>query len=118
MKHFLLIECALLLFSLLLFASCGQQYRAQSVAKDFMAQQLNKADADYLDFSDVDSTHSISDSLVDVLRRRGPKGISYLDRKGRILLYIRAKYLDGQDTCSTTFYLDSEATGVVAFKDN
>lgn len=86
---------------MLLFASCGQQYRAQSVAKDFMAQQLNKADADYLDFSDVDSTHSISDSLVDVLRRRGPKGISYLDRKGRILLYIRAKYLDGQDTCST-----------------
>ena len=76
------------------------------------------ADADYLDFSDVDSTHSISDSLVDVLRRRGPKGISYLDHKGRILLYIRAKYLDGQDTCSTTFYLDSEATGVVAFKDN
>ena len=103
---------------LLLFASCGQRQQAKSVVKDFMAEQLHRADVNYLDFSDLDSTHIFSDSLIQVLRQRAPEGIEYQEWKGRNLLYIRVSYLNGTDTCSTTFYLDPDATGIVAFKEN
>ncbi len=103
---------------LLLFVSCGRQQQAKSVLKDFMSAQLHRGDVSYLTFSDVDSTHAFTDSLIGVLRQRGDKGVQYQERKGRTLLHIRAKYLQGQDTCSTTFYLDAEASGVVAYKDN
>ncbi len=104
--------------TLLLFASCGRQQQAKSVLKDFMSEQLHRDDVSYLNFSDVDSTHAFTDSLIAILRQRGGKGVQYQERKGRTLLHIRAKYLQGQDTCSTTFYLDDEATGVIAYKDN
>lgn len=83
-----------------------------------MKEQLHKDDVSYLDFSDVDSTSVISDSLVAVMRGRGPKGIHYQERSSKSLLHIRAKYLFGADTCSTTFYLNPETSGIVAYKDN
>ena len=101
----------------LLLAACGQQQRAKSVVKDFVAQQLQQ-DVSYLDFSDVDSTRAISDSLIDVLRQRAGQNVQYQSRTGHTLLYIRAKYLLDKDTLSTTFYLDPQLTGVVAFKQN
>jgi len=103
---------------LLLFAACGRQQQAKSVVKAFMAEQLHREDVSYIDFSSVDSTHTFNDSLIGALRQHGPKDVSYQPWQGRTLLHIRAKYRVEQDTCSTTFYLDPEATGVVAFKDN
>ena len=103
--------------AVLLFASCGQQHEAKSVVKVFMSEQLHK-DVSYLDFTDVDSTHFFTDSLVQALRQRAPQGIQYQQWNDRILLHIRAQYLEGNDTCSATFYLDRNATGVVAFKMN
>ena len=103
--------------ALLLFVACGRQQQAKSVVKDFMAQQLQK-DVSYLDFSDVDSTRAISDSLINVMRQKGPQGVSYHDKNNKTLLHIRAKYVIGDDTCSATFYLDPQAEGVVAFKEN
>ncbi len=103
---------------LLLFVSCGRQQQAKSVVKDFVSDQLHRTDVSYINFSDIDSTHAIQDSLIEVLRERGAKGIQYQNRGGRTLLHIRANYLQGQDTCSSTFYLDAEAAGVVAYKDN
>jgi len=114
MKHLTYIIIGI---ALLLFASCGQQQQAKSVVKDFVAEQLNR-DVSYLDFSSVDSTHALSDSLITALRQRGPKGVKYQEYSSRTLLHIRAKYLQGGDTCSMTFYLDNEAVGVVAFKEN
>jgi len=104
--------------ALLLFVSCGQQQQAKSVVKDFMEEQLHRTDVSYLDFSSVDSTHTFTDSMIASLRQRASKDIHYQERKGRSLLHIRAKYIQGKDTCSTTFYLDSQADGVVAFKEN
>ena len=101
----------------LLLAACGQQQRAKSVVKDFVAQQL-KQDVSYLDFSDVDSTRAISDSLIDVLQQQAGKEVTFQKRTTLTLLYIRAKYLLNDDTCSTTFYLDSSTMGVVACKQN
>jgi len=100
-----------------LFASCGQRQQAKSVIKDFMEQSLQK-DVKYLDFSDLDSTKAISDSIIMVMRQRGPKGIQYKEHQEETLLYLRTSYLDGEDTCSATFYLDREATAIVAFKQN
>jgi hypothetical protein len=100
-----------------LFASCGQRQQAKSVIKDFMEQSLQK-DVKYLDFSDLDSTKAISDSVIMVMRQRGPKGIQYKEHQDETLLYLRTSYLDGEDTCSATFYLDREATAIVAFKQN
>ena len=101
----------------LLLAACGQQQRAKSVVKDFVAQQLKK-DVSYLEFSDVDSTRAISDSLIEGMRHRGPQDIHYLDRQTATLLHIRAKYVFDKDTMSATFYLNPDAESVVAFKEN
>ena len=114
MKHSLYIIIGV---TLLLFVSCGQQQRAKSIAKDFMESTLKK-DVSYIDFSNVDSTRVISDSLIQVRRSHGIPGIGYQERKGPSLLHIRAKYVLDGDTCSTTFYIDPELTGVVAYKDN
>ena len=114
MKHTIYIIIGV---AMLLFASCGRQQQAKSVVKEFMEKQLHK-DVSYIDFSSVDSTHALSDSMILVLQQRGPKGLQYRERKGATLLHIRAKYQQESDTCSITFYLDSEAQGVVAFKEN
>ena len=103
--------------ALLLFASCGRQQQAKSIVKDFMEQHLHK-DVSYLDFSDVDSTQTISDSLIQVLQQRAGKNIMYQQRMGQTMFYIRAKYLLDKDTLSTTFYIDRDMQGVVAFKEN
>ena len=114
MKHSVYIIIGV---ALLLFASCGQQQKAKSVVKDFM-DTYPRGEVSYLEFSDVDSTNAISDSLIDVMRHRGPQGIHYLDRQNNTLLHIRAKYVFGKDTMSATFYLNPDAEGVVAFKEN
>lgn len=101
----------------LLLAACGQQHRAKSVVKDFM-ETYQKGDVSYLDFSDVDSTKVLSDSLVNALQQQAGKGVTFQKRTSTTLLLIRAKYLLDDDTCSTTFYLDPSTMGVVAFKQN
>ena len=102
---------------LLLLAACGQRQRAKSVVKDFM-ETYQKGDVSYLDFSAVDSTRALSDSLIDVLQQRAGKDVAFQKRTSKSLLLIRAKYLLDDDTCSTTFYLDPQTMGVVACKDN
>ena len=102
---------------LLLFASCGRQQQAKSSVKDFVETQLH-LDASYIDFSSVDSTRAITDSLIQVLRGRAGQGIRYQDPSGKTLLHIRAQYLVDDDTLSATFYLDPATLGVVAYKEN
>ena len=109
--------------ALLLFASCGQQQQVKSVVKDFMEQHLADAsDLSYLDFSDVDSTRVVSDSLLQAMRRgvsdRYQSPLPFTDRRSPKLFHIRVNYTLGQDTCSATFYLDSELSSVVALKEN
>ena len=102
---------------MLLLNACGQQQRAKSVVKDFM-ETYQQGDVDYLEFSDVDSTKMLSDSLINVLQQQAGKKVSFQKRNSTTLLLIRAKYLLDDDTCSTTFYLDPSTMGVVACKQN
>ena len=101
----------------LLLTACGQQQRAKSVVKDFM-ETYQKGDVSYLEFSDLDSTKVLSDSLVNALQQQAGKGVTFQKRTSTTLLLIRAKYLLDDDTCSTTFYLDPSTMGVVACKQN
>ena len=101
----------------LLLTACGQQQRAKSVVKDFM-ETYQQGDVDYLEFSDVDSTKMLSDSLIQALQQQAGKKVSFQKRNSTTLLLIRAKYLLDDDTCSTTFYLDPSTMGVVACKQN
>jgi len=102
---------------MLLLTACGQQQRAKSVVKDFM-ETYQKGDVDYLEFSDVDSTRVLSDSLINALQQQAGKDVTFQKRTSTTLLLIRAKYLLDDDTCSTTFYLDPSTMGVVACKQN
>ena len=102
---------------MLLLTACGQQQRAKSVVKDFM-ETYQQGDVDYLEFSDVDSTKMLSDSLINALQQQAGKKVSFQKRNSTTLLLIRAKYLLDDDTCSTTFYLDPSTMGVVACKQN
>jgi len=102
---------------LLLLTACGQQQRAKSVVKDFM-ETYQQGDVDYLEFSDVDSTKMLSDSLINALQQQAGKKVTFQKRNSTTLLLIRAKYLLDDDTCSTTFYLDPSTMGVVACKQN
>ena len=102
---------------LLLLTACGQQQRAKSVVKDFM-ETYQQGDVDYLEFSDVDSTKVLSDSLINALQQQAGKKVTFQKRNSTTLLLIRAKYLLDDDTCSTTFYLDPSTMGVVACKQN
>jgi len=102
---------------LLLLTACGQQQRAKSVVKDFM-ETYQKGDVDYLEFSDLDSTKVLTDSLINVLQQQAGKDVTFQKRTSSTLLLIRAKYLLDDDTCSTTFYLDPSTMGVVACKQN
>ena len=102
---------------MLLLTACGQQQRAKSVVKDFM-ETYQQGDVDYLEFSDVDSTKMLSDSLINALQQQAGKKVTFQKRNSTTLLLIRAKYLLDDDTCSTTFYLDPSTMGVVACKQN
>lgn len=119
MKHIYII----IGIALLLFVSCGRQQTAKSIVKDFMEAHVEDySKVSYLEFYDIDSTRNISDSLIQVLHGRTPahfsKNISYQKRGGKTLWLIRTRYLMDEDTCSATFYLDKDMTGVVAFKEN
>jgi hypothetical protein len=109
----LILGCSLLL----LFVSCGQQQQAKSALKDFMDEELHR-DVSYVDFSSVDSTRVISDSLVGALRLRGGRQLRYAPRQEKTLMHIRASYVLQGDTLSTTFYMNKDMQGIVAFKDN
>ena len=101
---------------LLLSASCGRQWQAKSAVKEFMDSELHR-DAHYINFSDIDSTRNISDSLIAAMQQRIPCS-NYQERRSKTLLHIRATYALEDDTLSSTFYLNKEIDGVVAFKDN
>ncbi|MBP1541255.1 MAG: hypothetical protein ILA25_03695 [Prevotella sp.] len=100
--------------ALLLLTSCERQ-QAKSTIRDFVEAHID-SDADLLEFSVLDSTHVISDSLLDAMRSQNTA--DYATRKDSKLLFMRVRYLSGVDTCSATFYLNPDLEDVVAYKKN
>ena len=110
-----------ILASGLLFASCGQQYKAEQTVKAFVEENMEAAqEITGRDFADIGTTRHISDSLIDVMRHRGAplfkKQISYGSKPSGDLYYLRMSYIHKGDTLQNTFYLDQELQEIVAFK--
>ena len=108
--------------TLLLLASCGQRYEAKQLAKDFVdTYAVNPEKIDITDFSKLDSTKVISDSLVQVLRKKADplfkNGIKYTaEKQGDKLLYIRMRFNYEGEEMAKTFYFDPDLEGIVMFK--
>ena len=111
---------------MLLLASCGQQHKAESVVEDFMENNLKDASAlQIVEYSDIDSTRYLNDSIINKLRNTAKNSSMYSGRtdfaqrnKDEKLIIIRVRYkINGQDF-HDTFYLNKEMTGVIALKNN
>jgi hypothetical protein len=109
------------ILALLLFTACGQQYQAKSLVKDFVkahaVEELN-----ITDFTDLDSTRVISDSLFQSMQQNAAndpmfKDVDFSDAKATsTLLYIRMRYQKDTLELSKTFYFDKDLSTVIAFK--
>ena len=112
------------IFGLLLLASCGKQYQAKSLVKDYVkTYAVNPDGIDITSFSTLDSTKVIGDSLIQVMRQRAKDDTMFknnlqftAEKKGNTLLYIRMRYGNDSLSMSKTFYFDADMTGIVAFK--
>ena len=109
------------ILAILLLTACGQQYQAKNLVKDFVKVHATE-ELNITDFSDLDSTKVISDSLLQDMRQRALKDPLFKDvNLGSIplsttLLYIRMRYGADSLNQSRTFYFDKDLTGIIAFK--
>lgn len=107
------------------FTNCNREKsRAQTLVKDFLKENLVENDFKVMDFSKLDSTTFVSDSMAHIMRAkmannklfkpemRFPKG-----PKTKKLYFIRVKYRIEKDTILQTFYFDDELSRVVSFKE-
>lgn len=116
MKKYCLATMALLAA---LLSGCGQRQEAKSLVKDFMTTQMGIGDYDVIQWSQLDSTFFVSDSMVQVMQQltAGKVKGNYTKATPK-LLYMNVKYAIGKDTVKQTFYFDDKLTGVVSLKDN
>ena len=104
------------------FVSCGNQQTAKSLVTDFIEQNaLSPEKMIAREFSSLDSTKFINDSIVLSMQKRGHELYkndirSEQSQSGRMLYYLRMKCMYDSDTLQQTFYLDEKLTSVVAFK--
>lgn len=109
-------------FMSLALASCGKQYSAESLADDFIEEYaLAPEKMLYREYMNLDSTKMISDSVLVAMQQRGHElfksNIEYpIKTSGRMLYYLRMKYVYEGDTLQQTFYLDENVSQIVSFK--
>ena len=107
------------------FTGCNREKsKAESMVKDFLKENLVENDFKVMDFSRLDSTTFVSDSLFQLMREKGAKDSRFKqpldfsdDAKTKKLLFIRVKYRIEKDTILQTFYFDDELSRVVSFKE-
>ena len=66
------------ILAMLLFTACGQQYEAKSLVKDFVKEHATE-ELDITDFSDLDSTRVISDSLFQAIQQNAANDPQFKD---------------------------------------
>lgn len=108
----------------ILLVSCGRQHKAENVVKEFLDENLVTDDYS-ASFSKIDSTRHVADSMITVMRsaasrnRIFKKDIKYDNgHKTEKYIFTKTKIYIGKDTISHTFYLDTDLTHVMAFKEN
>lgn len=117
----------LIILSVMLFASCGEQHKAEGVVKQFLKENL--VNQDYkARFNKLGYTQKIDDQQLssmqkatqqdDALFRKPVKYGAYKELQQ--LLFIRTTIIQEKDTFIRTIYLHPELPddGVVAIKEN
>ena len=123
MKHLIYIIIGV---APLLFASCGPQAEAEDLVEQFMEQNMREGlKPSSVHFTDVDSTHAMTDSIVISLRQAARQAKRYRpdlkyapDEPFKKLMVTRVKYEIDNEEVSDTYYLDMNLTRIVAFKEN
>lgn len=113
--------------ALLLVTGCGNQYKAHSLARDFMKENMTADDIHHVRFIRYDSTSMVGDSLVRVLQKTPVplyrQNVKFEGLPTDTLIYVTAQY-DRYDKkgnpvrYQNTFYLDKKLQHVVAVKQN
>ena len=109
------------ILALLLLTACGQQHQAKSLVKDFVKEHAIE-EMNITDFSDLDSTRVICDSLFQIIQQNAAKDPLFKDvnfdgkAASSPLLYIRMRYQKDTIELSKTFYFDKDLSAIIAFK--
>lgn len=117
-KLALTVVCALIL------VACGDKHKAENTVRAFL--DMNMKSAEYsADFSKLDSTRHITDSVISAMRMTADrKGIYKNDIKfGNVKNYDKIMFMQGKividkDTFAHTFYMTPDLEQVIAFKEN
>lgn len=86
-----------------------------------MTEQMGLKDFDVIAWSNIDSTHHVKDSMLDVMHRKAEEdkvvkaGTKYQPRTGKLNL-MTVRYKIGNDTLMSTFYFDDKFEGIVGVK--
>lgn len=110
--------------AVILMCACGKQHKAEETVKAFLDNNLKTTEYS-VNFTKIDSTRLVSDSLIHVMRTNAAKnksfksGIVYTaNPPQRIYMFTKAKIYIGKDTLQHTFYLNPKLTKVVSFKNS
>lgn len=117
----------LIILSVMLFASCGEQHKAEGVVKQFLKENL--VNQDYKTrFNKLGHTQKIDDQQLSSMQKATQqddplfkKPVKYGAYKElQQLLFIRTTIIQEKDTFIRTIYLHPELPddGVVAIKEN
>lgn len=109
---------------LLLFASCGQQHRAESTVEDMLEENLtDAAQMKVIMHEQLDSTRLMTNTNVQLIRKSMTaipyykKGIKYAPMpKDNVLMIDCVIYQMGKKKYRDTYYLDRSLENVVAIK--
>ena len=107
------------------FTGCNREKsKAESMVKDFLKENLVENDFKVMDFSRLDSTKYVSDSIFNRMRvsnlqdSRFKQPLRLVDApRTEKLHFIRVKYRVEKDTLVQTFYFDDEVSRIVSFKE-
>lgn len=109
-------------FAVLVLIGCGKQHKAETTVKDFLETNIEAEDYT-VDFKKIDSTMYITDSIINRMRSSAnqnkffKKDLKYGRTQARSkYIFIPANIYIGKDTVLHTFYLDMNASYVIAFK--
>lgn len=112
------------LFAALLLTACGKQYQAERAVSRFMSDNMvNPDQVESRQYSDLDSTRYLNDSIVESLRQQARHSDLYrpqpaYDRQPvkRMLYFTHVSFKMGDREYRQTYYLSEDLSGVVAFR--
>ncbi len=103
---------------------CGQEHKAKSLVTSFLDNNLKDNSYSIEDYSKLDSTFYVTDSMINVMRGNVGnigtfKQIKYSD-KGNTnkLLFIHVKYKHKGKSWKQTFYMDDNLNQIISLKND